>query len=107
VALFGAPIGVDQLILVAIVVASAAALAAIERWTAFGIAARAASENEAFAALAGLSPRMLSLTNSVLARVSAVRISCVDSANATAACRPATRAQSRPYCARLRWHRGS
>jgi branched-chain amino acid transport system permease protein len=67
VVLFDAPIGVDQLILVGVVLTSAAVLGAVYRWTAFGLRTRAAAENEALSLLSGLSPRALSLANSVLA----------------------------------------
>ena len=46
---------------------AAAVLWALYRWTRFGLATRAASENEASAMLAGLSPNRLALANTVLA----------------------------------------
>lgn len=49
------------------VVVIALALVALFRWTRFGLATRAASENEVFGMLAGLSPNQLSMTNTVLA----------------------------------------
>ena len=42
-------------------------LAALYRWTRFGLATRAASENEVYGMLAGLSPNQLSMANTVLA----------------------------------------
>ena len=51
----------------AIVIAAAAVLAALYRWTRFGLATRAASEDEVSATLAGLSPNSLSMINTVLA----------------------------------------
>ncbi len=63
----GAVIPVDRFILTGIVIAMAAALAAAYRWSRFGLATRAASENEVAAMLSGLSPRLLSLGNSMVA----------------------------------------
>jgi branched-chain amino acid transport system permease protein len=63
----GAVIPVDRFILTGIVIAMAAALAAAYRWSRFGLATRAASENEVAAMLGGLSPRLLSLGNTLLA----------------------------------------
>jgi branched-chain amino acid transport system permease protein len=63
----GAVIPVDRFILTGIVIAMAAALAAAYRWSRFGLATRAASENEVAAMLAGLSPRLLSLGNTLVA----------------------------------------
>ena len=45
----------------------ALALAALYRWTRFGLATRAAAENEVYGMLAGLSPNQLSMANTVLA----------------------------------------
>ncbi|HTU97527.1 MAG TPA: branched-chain amino acid ABC transporter permease/ATP-binding protein [Solirubrobacteraceae bacterium] len=64
---FGAVIPVDRFILTGIVIAMAAALAAAYRWSRFGLATRAASENEVAAMLGGLSPRLLSLGNTLVA----------------------------------------
>src|ERR1700749_3789821 len=64
---FGAGIPVDRFILTGTVIAMAAALAAAYRWSRFGLATRAASENEVAAMLGGLSPRLLSLGNTLLA----------------------------------------
>ena len=49
------------------VVAMTVALWALYRWTRFGLATRAASENDVAARLAGLSPNELSLANTLLA----------------------------------------
>jgi len=65
--LLGAVIPVDRFILTGIVIAMAAALAAAYRWSRFGLATRAASENEVAAMLGGLSPRRLSLGNTLVA----------------------------------------
>ena len=54
-------------VLSGIVVAITVLLWALYRWTRFGLATRAASENDVAARLAGLSPDELSLTNSLLA----------------------------------------
>ena len=67
VELFGATVGLDRLLMGAIVIAAAAVLAALYRWTRFGLATRAASEDEVSAMLAGLSPNSLSMINTVLA----------------------------------------
>ena len=67
VELWGAFVGLDRLLMAGIVIAAAAVLAALYRWTRFGLATRAASENEVSATLAGLSPNSLSMINTVLA----------------------------------------
>ena len=59
----------DRLWLAGIVVVVAAALTALYRWTPFGLATRAASENEVSAMLVGLSPSRLAIANTVLACV--------------------------------------
>jgi branched-chain amino acid transport system permease protein len=63
---FGSAIPVSRFILPAMVVALTAVLAAVYRFSAFGAASRAASENEAFALLAGLSPSTLSLAGTIV-----------------------------------------
>ena len=65
--IFGAVIPIDRFILTGIVIAAAAGLAALYKWTRFGLATRAASENEAAAMLSGLSPNVISLVNTLLA----------------------------------------
>ena len=67
VKLLGAVIPVDRFILTGIVIVLAAALAALYRFTRFGLATRAASENEVAAMLGGLSPNRLSMVNTLLA----------------------------------------
>jgi branched-chain amino acid transport system permease protein len=67
VEVFGSVVPVDRFILAGIVVAAAAALAALYRWTRFGLATRAASENELSALLGGLSTNELSMVNTLLA----------------------------------------
>ncbi len=59
----------DRFLLAGIVIVVAAALAALYRWTPFGLSTRAASENEVSAMLAGLSPSRLAIVNTVLACV--------------------------------------
>jgi branched-chain amino acid transport system permease protein len=59
----------DRFLLAGIVIVVAAALAALFRWTPFGLSTRAASENEVSAMLAGLSPSRLAIVNTVLASV--------------------------------------
>jgi branched-chain amino acid transport system permease protein len=54
----------DRFLLAGIVVVVAAVLAAIYRWTPFGLSTRAASENEVSAMLIGLSPSRLAVINS-------------------------------------------
>ncbi len=71
VALLGAVIPVDRFILTGIVVVMAAALAALYRWSRFGLATRAASENQVAAMLGGLSPNRLSLANTLIASLAA------------------------------------
>ncbi|MBV9195668.1 MAG: ATP-binding cassette domain-containing protein [Solirubrobacterales bacterium] len=68
---FGAVIPVDRFILTGIVIALALVLAAAYRWSRFGLATRAAAENQAAAMLGGLSPNRLSLANTLLASLSA------------------------------------
>jgi branched-chain amino acid transport system permease protein len=65
--LLGGTIPLDRFLLAAIVVAAAVVLAGLYRWSRFGLATRAASEDEVAAILAGLSPSRLSLANTLLA----------------------------------------
>jgi branched-chain amino acid transport system permease protein len=67
VELFGVIIPVDRFILTGIVIGIAIVLAAVYRWSKFGLATRAASENEVSAMLAGLSPSQLSMVNTLVA----------------------------------------
>ena len=57
----------DRFILTGLVIVAAAVLAAVYKWTKFGLATRAASENEVAAMLGGLSPNTISLINTVAA----------------------------------------
>ena len=63
---FGQSVPDDRFILTGIVAVCAAALWAVYRFTRFGLATRAAAENETKAVLAGLPPDRLSLVNTVL-----------------------------------------
>jgi branched-chain amino acid transport system permease protein len=67
VEVLGVSVPVDRFILAGIVVAAALLLAALYRWSRFGLATRAASEDEVYAMLAGLSPNRLSMANTLLA----------------------------------------
>ncbi len=67
VKLLGAVIPEDRFILTGIVIVLAVALAALYRFTRFGLATRAASENEVVAMLGGLSPNRLAILNTLLA----------------------------------------
>lgn len=69
VTVFDRVVPVDRFLLTGIVIVVAAALAALFRWTPFGLSTRAASENEVSAMLVGLSPSRLAITNTVLASV--------------------------------------
>jgi branched-chain amino acid transport system permease protein len=67
--IFGTPIPVDRFILTGLVIVAAAVLAAVYKWTRFGLATRAAAENEVAAMLGGLSPNTISLINTLVAAV--------------------------------------
>ena len=67
VTMFGARIPADRFWLTGIVVLAAAVLWALYRWSHFGLATRAASENQTSAKLAGLHTDRLALQNAVLA----------------------------------------
>jgi len=69
VTILDATVPVDRLILPAIVLTAALALSLLFRYSRFGLATRAASENEVGAMLNGLSPNELALANTVLATV--------------------------------------
>ena len=63
---FGRSIPANRFWMAGIVVVIALALAALFRFTRLGLATRAASENEVFGMLVGLSPGQLSMANTVL-----------------------------------------
>jgi branched-chain amino acid transport system permease protein len=67
VELFDASLPANRFWMAGVVVLMALALGALFRWTRFGLATRAASENEVFGMFAGLSPNQLSMANTVLA----------------------------------------
>jgi branched-chain amino acid transport system permease protein len=69
VSLFGVNVPINRFILSGIVITVAAVLAALYRWSRFGLATRASSENEVAAMLAGLATNRISLANTVLASV--------------------------------------
>jgi len=66
VILFGDPVPVYNFIIGGAMLVIMAGLAALYRWTRFGLGTRAAAENEAHAMFMGLSPNWLSLSNTVL-----------------------------------------
>ncbi len=65
--MLGPTIPANRFWMAAVVVLIALALGALFRWTRFGLATRAASENEVSAMLRRLSPNQLSMANTVLA----------------------------------------
>jgi len=66
VSMLGAVIPIDRFIITGIVIVLSAGLWALYRFTRFGLATRAASENEVAAMLGGLSPNALSMVNTLL-----------------------------------------
>jgi len=69
VTVFGTSVPVDRLILPAIVLFATLVLWLLYKFTRFGLATRAASENEVGAMLLGFSPNALALANTLLATV--------------------------------------
>ncbi len=69
VTIFDRVVPKDRFLLAVIVIVVTVVLAALYRWTPFGLSTRAASENEVSAMLAGLSPNRLAIMNTVLACV--------------------------------------
>jgi len=67
VVMLGAVVPINRFIIAGIVIVATVILAASYRWTSFGLATRAASENEVWGMLRGLSPRRLALANAVIA----------------------------------------
>ncbi|MGH3271833.1 MAG: branched-chain amino acid ABC transporter permease, partial [Trebonia sp.] len=65
--LLGSGITVDRFILTGLVIAATIVLSAAYKWTKFGLATRAASENEVAAMLSGVSPGTISLSNALIA----------------------------------------
>jgi branched-chain amino acid transport system permease protein len=66
---FGSEVPYDRFIFTGIVIVATIALVCLYRFTRFGLATRAAAENEATAILSGLAPRRISTVNTVLAFV--------------------------------------
>lgn len=69
VSLAGVQVPSDRLLLAGVVVLAALALAAVHRWTVFGLATRAAAEDEQALALLGRSPDRVAAANWVAASV--------------------------------------
>ena len=69
VTLLGATVPIDRLILPAIVLLATLGLSLLYKLSRFGLATRAASENEVGAMLLGFSPNQLALANTLLATV--------------------------------------
>lgn len=65
----GAPVAVYNFYIGGILLVITLGLSALYRWTRFGLATRAAAENEGHAVLTGLSPNWLSLVNTVMMSV--------------------------------------
>jgi branched-chain amino acid transport system permease protein len=64
--IFGTVVPIDRFILTGLVIIAAAVLAAVYKWTRFGLATRAAAENEVAAMIGGLSPTSISLINTLV-----------------------------------------
>ena len=64
--MFGAPVGVDLFILTGLIIVVTVALWAVFKWTRFGLATRAAAENESAAMLGGLSPARIAVVNTLV-----------------------------------------
>ncbi|WP_166462777.1 ABC transporter permease [Amycolatopsis acidicola] len=69
ISMFGGVVPSNRLVLLGLVVLLTAGLAALYRYSRFGLATRAAQENEAEAALSGLAANRIALLNTVLASV--------------------------------------
>jgi branched-chain amino acid transport system permease protein len=67
VPVLGVTVPVNRFILAGLVIVIAVVLAAVYRWSRFGLNTRAAAENEVSAMLAGLPPGELSMANTMLA----------------------------------------
>jgi branched-chain amino acid transport system permease protein len=65
--ILGGAVPIDRFVISGIVIVAAALLAAAYKWSRFGVATRATSENEVSAMLRGLSPTKLALSNSLIA----------------------------------------
>ena len=67
ISLFERTVQTNRFWISGLIVVIAVALGSLFRWTRFGLATRAAAENEVYGMLAGLSPNRLSMANSLLA----------------------------------------
>ena len=67
VRLLGGVVPIDRFILSGIVIVATGVIASAYKWSRFGLATRATSENEVSGMLRGLSPTKLALTNSLIA----------------------------------------
>jgi branched-chain amino acid transport system permease protein len=67
VSLFGGSVPSAGLVIAAVVIVMAAGLAALYRWSSFGLATRAAAENEVSGMLIGLTPNTLAMANTLVA----------------------------------------
>ncbi|HEY7967056.1 MAG TPA: ATP-binding cassette domain-containing protein [Solirubrobacteraceae bacterium] len=65
--ILGGAVPIDRFIVTGIVIVAAGVIAAAYKWSRFGVATRATSENEVSGMLRGLSPTKLALTNSLIA----------------------------------------
>src|SRR5262249_56327759 len=66
VTIFGSNVPIDRFILPGIVIAATLVLELVFRYTRYGLATRAASENEVGAMLIGLSPNRIALSSTLL-----------------------------------------
>ena len=71
VSIFNGAVPWSRIWLAVTAIAVSVVLMALYRWTRFGLATRAASENEVSAMIAGLAPNRLSMANTVMAAVTA------------------------------------
>ena len=103
VTVFDVNVPVDRFILAGTVIGIAVALSVLYRFTRFGLATRAASENELSALLAGLSANELSMVNTLLASLVAGTVGAgrVGHAAGRPRCRSRWSRRWRPLLARL------
>ena len=103
--LAGVVVPIGQLYLAGIVIVAAAVLAAVYRYTRFGLATRAGAENDVGAALIGLSANRIAAQNWVIATVLAALSGILIAPISTSTRRP-TRCSSCPRWA-SRWSAAS
>jgi branched-chain amino acid transport system permease protein len=72
--IFGAPLILNRFFIAAIIVGIGIVCVLLSRYTGFGIATRAAAENERYATLIGLSPRRISFVNTILMAFTAATV---------------------------------